>query len=89
LFTHSGVALQPALISLTDQRNSVIETLLWNVSKVNLTIGGWVKAAHYSAIFRSLFNPMKIRRIGQGYFPPNYGGDCRGRPIGEGCGFVC
>jgi hypothetical protein len=52
LFTLSGVALQPALISLADQRNSVIETLLWNVSKVNLPIGEWVKVAHYSAIFR-------------------------------------
>jgi hypothetical protein len=63
LFTRSGVALQPALISVADQRNSVMETLLWNFSKVNLSIGGWVNSRIIRRFSASAFNPTKILRI--------------------------
>jgi hypothetical protein len=63
LFTRSGVALQPALISVADQRNSVRETLLWNFSKVNLSIGGCVKSRIIRRFSASAFNPTKILRI--------------------------
>jgi hypothetical protein len=63
LLTLPGVALQAALISLTDQRNSVTETLLWNFSKVNLPQGGQAKSGELRELSATPFDPTKILRI--------------------------
>jgi len=64
---------------------------LWNVSKVNLRIGGWVKSgARFGNFPQVRSNPMKILCIGPRiFFAEGYGADCRRRRIGGRGPFLC